>query len=106
MPETISETETRRRVPALYDSAAALEIELEELSQRNADSPLSAAQIGVFNQILADSRALLPGSAALREDVGEAVATSRSIDVHHALNTTVTPTLRNALPPGEYEQRG
>lgn len=103
MAETPSREEVQRRLPSLYDSAGALEIELEGGADGNA--PLTAAQVGAFNQILADARALLPGSVALREDVSEATASSRPADVQRALNVTIVPALHNALPPQAYDER-
>jgi hypothetical protein len=92
---------------SLYDSAGRLQIELEP-SLRDADFALTPAHIGAFNQILADARRAVPDSIALRDDVAEIDAADPPLprDVHHALRTTIVPTLHNALPPDAYRERG
>ena len=104
MAQTYPEDEARRRVPFLYDSATDLAIQLED-TVGDLTATLTPGQLGAFNQILADARALLPDSVALREDVAEASADTRPAEVHRALNTTIIPTLHNALPPDAYEKR-
>lgn len=98
--------EAERRLPAVYDSAGNLQIELEGIVHRHPDALLTPAQIGAFNQILADARRLAPHSVALREDVAEVSEATRPEVVHHALKTTIVPTLHNALPEDAYEARG
>ena len=106
MNEAFSEDgELLLRLPPLYDSAANLEIQLEGIT-RDPNATLAAPQLGAFNQILADARALLPNSVALRDDVTEATEDTRPADLHHDLKTTVVPTLHNALPPDAYNKRG
>lgn len=105
MDDVLSPDEARRRLPSLYDIAGDLAIQLEDLA-RDPAAALTPAQIGSFNQLLADARALLPDSVALREDVSEADAATRAADAHRALDTTIVPTLHNALPPDAYEKRG
>jgi hypothetical protein len=104
MAQTYPDDEAQRRLPFLYDSATDLEVQLEDTVGDPA-ATLTPGQLGAFNQILADARALLPNSVALREDVAEATADTRPAEVHRALNTTLVPTLHNALPPDEYEKR-
>jgi hypothetical protein len=101
-----SSDETRLRLPSLYRIAGDLQIQMEKLTGGVSDATLTTTQIGAFNQLLADARALLPRSVALREDVSEVDATTRPLDVHHALQTTLVPTLHNALPPDAYERTG
>ncbi len=106
MNEAFSEEgELLLRLPPLYDSAASLEIQLES-ALRHPDAVLTAPQIGVFNQLLADARALLPNSVALREDIEEATENTRPADLYHDVKTTLVPTLHNALPPDAYDKRG
>lgn len=105
MAETNETAGTQGLLAPLYDSATALAIQLER-GLGDPDATLTPAEIGAFNQVLADARKALPGSAALREDVAEIDAATRPADAHHALNTTVVPTLHNALPPAAYEERG
>ena len=100
----ISREEAALRLPALYDAAADLAIQLEG-ALRDPTAALTPGQLGAFNQILADARALLPDSLALREDVAEADAATRPAALHHALNTTIVPTLHNALPPEAFAKR-
>ena len=106
--DPLSPDEARLRLPSLYRVAADLQIQMESLTGKAsaAAAGLTAAQIGAFNQLLADARALLPRSVALREDVDEADANTRPLDAHHALKTTIVPTLHNALPPDAYERTG
>ena len=106
MNEAFSEEgELLLRLPPLYDSAANLEVQMEG-TLRDPNAVLTPSQLGVFNQILADARALLPNSVALREDVEEATENTRPADMHHDLKTTIVPTLHNALPPDAYNKRG
>ena len=109
MAESTENNEARLRarrmlLAPLYDSAAALAIQLER-GLGDPDATLTPGEIGSFNQILADARAALPDSLALREDVAEIDAATRPADAHRALNTTIVPTLHNALPPEAYEER-
>lgn len=105
MDEAFPAQEIRRRLPLLYDSATDLVIQLEN-TVGDVDAALTPGQMGAFNQLLADARALLPRSVALREDAAEANADTHPGDVHRALNTTIVPTLHNALAPEDYEKRG
>ena len=104
MPEIMTPEETERRLPLLYDRATEMQIALEP-AVRDTTTPLTAGQVGAYNQLLADVRALLPHSVALREDAGEAGVETRPADVYRALHTTIIPTLHNALPPDAYERR-
>ncbi len=104
--DPLSPDEVRLRLPSLYRSAADLQVQMEKLTGGVSNVPLTPAQIGAFNQLLTDARALLPRSVALREDVDEADANTRPLDAHHALQTTIVPTLHNALPPDAYERTG
>ena len=105
MAQTNEDERARELIAPLYDSATALAIQLER-GLSAPDATLTPGEIGAFNQILADARKVLPDSAALREDVAEIDENTRPADAHHALNTTVVPTLHNALPPAAYEERG
>lgn len=100
--------EKQRRLPILYRHAADLQTQLENLfgGPNQSAATLTPGQIGAFNQLVADARALLPNSVALREDVGEADAGTRPMDLHHALRTTILPTLHNALPADAYDRTG
>ena len=104
--DPLSPDEVRLRLPSLYRIAADLQIQMEKLTGGASNATLTPAQIGAFNQLLADARALLPRSVALREDVSEVDASTRPLDAHHALKTTLVPTLHNALPPDAYERTG
>lgn len=105
--DPLSLDQVRLRLPALYRIAADLQTQMEKLTGGVSTSGvLTPAQIGAFNQLLADARALLPSSVALREDVSEADTATRPLDAHHALQTTIVPTLHNALPPDAYERTG
>ena len=105
MAEALPPDEARHRVPSLYDIAGRLEVELER-TVGDPTAMLTAAQLGSFNQLLADARAVVPHSVALREDVAEADAATRPAELYRALHTTIVPTLHNALPPDEYRKRG
>jgi len=104
-----AEDEARARLPHLYTHAGDLEVELGSLLRRDPDLALTPAQIGRYNQLLRDARMAVPGSIALREDVGEIEAHeydgARVGDVYRALHTTIVPTLHNALPEDEYDKR-
>jgi len=95
----------RGLLPSLYDSAAAMAIRLER-GLTDATAALTPGEIGAFNQILADARRILPDSVALREDVAEIDEATRPADAYRVLNTTIVPTLHNALPPRAYDERG
>ena len=105
MAEITDDDAARRLLPGLYDSAAALAIQLER-GLGDPAAALTPGEIGAFNQIVADARRALPGSVALREDVAEIDETTRPADAYRTLNTTVVPTLHNALPAEAYEERG
>ena len=104
MSDEAREPEADGRLPYLYDSAGNLEEALGRI-MNDPNATLTPGHIGAFNQILADARAILPDSVALREDVAEVDAATSPADAHHALRTTIVPTLHNALPPDAYEQR-
>lgn len=99
----------RARLSHLYTHAGDLEVELGDLARRSPDAPLTAAQVGRYNQILRDARDLIPASVALREDATEIdereTLSYRVADVHRWLHTALVPTLHNALPEDEYDRR-
>ena len=101
--------EPRLRLPSLYRIAGDLQTQLEKTPgglTKMSTTTLTPAQVGSFNQLLADARAVLPDSVALREDVGEVDTNTRLLDAHHALKTTLVPTLHNALPNEAYDKTG
>ncbi|HVK04561.1 MAG TPA: hypothetical protein VM490_13870 [Armatimonadaceae bacterium] len=60
------------------------------------------SQIAGYNRVLANAREMIHGSIALKEDVGEISPETDSaaltVDaLHRALNTTIVPTVHNAL---------
>jgi hypothetical protein len=104
MAETFSRAEALRRIPHLYDSAGDLQMQLEP-ALTDYSFVLTPGQLGAYNQILRDARALLPDSVALRDDAAEADMNARPADLFEALKTTIVPTLHNALPQKAYEER-
>ncbi len=89
------------RLERLWRVAGDFQIELEGFARREPATPLTAEQVAVFNRILHDSRAVLPKSIALKEDVeemetGEMEATAAG--GAYFLRVTIVPTLHNALP--------
>jgi hypothetical protein len=104
----VESDDPQRHLPSLYRIATDLQVTLENApgGLKTPDAPLTPAHVGSFNQLLSAARALLPDSVALREDVGEVDENTRRTDAHHALRTTIVPTLHNALPDPVYDKTG
>ena len=90
------------RLSALYYQAGDLALELGAAVRANPYGLPTEAQITGYNRILESARAMIEGSVALREDVGEVSpdpdSAAPTVDaLYRALNTTIVPTLHNAL---------
>jgi len=98
MRTTREPTQQEDPLYTLYKNVGDLEIALQTATRRDPTTPLTTAQMSIFNEALRTARETLPDSRALKEDIDEAGDETNAASAYRQLHVTLVPTLHNALP--------